>query len=132
MIIALIATIICFLMVAFVKGKLGYDDSLDVFGIHGIAGIIGTLFTGLFATPAVTRYFVTAGNHPGAGLFYGDVHQFVVQFIAVCSTIAFSATGTFIVFKLVQMTIGIRASDQEEAIGLDESYHAETGYTNFD
>ncbi|GAT63538.1 ammonium transporter [Paludibacter jiangxiensis] len=132
MVIGLVAAIICFLMVAFVKVKLGYDDSLDVFGIHGIAGIVGTLFTGLFATPAVTKYFATAGNHPGAGLFYGNAHQFLVQLMGVGATIAFSATGTFILFKLVQLTIGIRATDKEEALGLDESYHAETGYTYFD
>jgi Amt family ammonium transporter len=132
MVIGLVAAIVCFLMVAFVKVKLGYDDSLDVFGIHGIAGIVGTLFTGLFATPAVTKYFVTAGSHPAAGLFYGNAHQFLVQLIGVGATIAFAAAGTFILFKLVQVTIGIRATDKEEALGLDESYHAETGYTHFD
>lgn len=132
MLIGLVVAIVCFMMVAFVKVKLGYDDSLDVFGIHGIAGILGTLFTGLLATPTVTKYFATAGNHPGAGLFYGNPHQFIVQLIGVGATIAFSAVGTFILFKLVQVTIGIRATDKEEALGLDESYHAETGYTYFD
>ena len=132
LVIGLVVSIICFVMVAFVKRILGYDDSLDVFGIHGIAGIFGTLLTGLFATPAVTKLFATAGTHPGAGLLYGNPHQFMVQLIAVGATVAFSAIGTFILFKLVQMTIGIRATDKEEAIGLDESYHAETAYTHFD
>lgn len=132
MIIGFIVSIVCFVMVAFVKRKLGYDDALDAFGIHGIAGICGTLFTGIFATPAVTRFFVSAGSNPPAGLLYGNPHQLLVQLIAVLATIAFSAAGTFLLFKLVQVTIGIRATDKEEALGLDEAYHAETGYTSFD
>jgi len=132
MLIGLVVSVICFIMVAYVKRKLGYDDALDAFGIHGIGGIIGMLFTGLLAVPAITKFFVSAGNHPATGLFYGNAHQFVVQLIAVCATIAYTSIGTFILFKIVQLTIGIRATDKEEAIGLDESQHAETGYTYFD
>lgn len=122
--IGIAVALVCYFMVAYVKPKLGYDDALDAFGVHGIGGILGALFTGLFATP-----FIQSAS---SGAFYGNPHQFMIQLIAVGSTIAYTAIGTFILFKIVQVTIGVRATDKEEAIGLDESDHAETGYTYFD
>ncbi|MGC3979383.1 MAG: ammonium transporter [Paludibacteraceae bacterium] len=112
--------LICFFMVAFVKVKLGYDDSLDAFGVHGVGGIIGAILTGVFATSAVT------------GGAEGGWHQFGVQFISVVATIAYSGIGTIILFFIVDKTLGLRAPDNDEAVGLDETQYGETAYTSFD
>lgn len=122
--IGIAVALVCYFMVAYVKPKLGYDDALDAFGVHGIGGILGALFTGLFATPFIQSAY--------SGAFYGNAHQFLIQLVAVGATIAYTAIGTFILFKIVQVTIGVRATEKEEAVGLDETQHAETGYTYFD
>jgi len=124
LIIGLVVSLICFFMVAWVKPKLGYDDSLDAFGVHGIGGIIGAILTGVLATPAVQAAY--------SGAAFGNWHQLGVQCIAVLSTLVYSGIGTFLLFKLVEKTIGIRATVSEESIGLDESQHGETAYTTFD
>jgi len=116
-------SLLCFYMVGFVKPKLGYDDSLDAFGVHGMGGIWGALATGLFASPLIQNY---------KGLFYGDASQFVKQIIAVVVTILYSGIMTWILFKLTDKLVGIRASDKEESIGLDLSEHKEVAYTNVD
>jgi len=122
--IGVLVSLVCFLMVAYVKPKLGYDDTLDAFGVHGVGGIVGALLTGFLATPLVQR---------GAkGLFYGDAHQLEVQVIAVLATILFSAAGTYVLFLVVDTLFGLRATPKEEAIGLDEVMHGETAYTAFD
>jgi Amt family ammonium transporter len=114
-----------FLFVTYVKEKFGYDDSLDVFGVHGVAGIFGALATGLFATKTI--------NSSGAdGLFYGNAAQLGVQAITVLVAIVFSAVGTFIIFKIVDKLVGMRVSERDENIGLDLSQHQETGYTLMD
>jgi len=123
LIIGVIVSLICFFMVAYVKPKLGYDDSLDAFGVHGIGGIIGAILTGILATPAIQAY---------SGAAYGNWHQLWVQLIAVGATIIFSGVGTIILFIIVDKSVGLRASDKYEAIGLDETQHGETAYTNFD
>jgi Amt family ammonium transporter len=124
LIIGLVVSLICFFMVAWVKPKLGYDDSLDAFGVHGIGGIIGAILTGVLATPMVQSAY--------SGAAFGNWHQLGVQCIAVLSTLVYSGIGTFLLFKLVEKTIGIRATVTEESIGLDESQHGETAYTAFD
>lgn len=123
LIIGVSVSLVCFVMVARVKPKLGYDDSLDAFGVHGVGGILGAILTGILATPAIQSF---------KGAIYGDFHQLWVQIIAIFATLAFSGAGTFLLFKLTEKLIGIRATDKEEAIGLDESLHSETAYTNFD
>lgn len=117
-------SIICFIMVAYVKPKLGYDDSLDAFGVHGIGGIIGAILTGVFASPLIQSAY--------SGAVYGNFHQVYVQFLAVLVTMIFSGIGTAILFKITEKTVGIRATDKHEAIGLDETQHGETAYNNFD
>lgn len=104
------------------KGKLGYDDSLDVVGIHGLGGVWGALATGLFASTAI--------NPGGAdGLFFGNPGQLWTQFISVVATMAFSFTMTFIILKVVSLvTGGLRVSEEEEERGLDISMHNENGY----
>ncbi|OGS20042.1 MAG: ammonia channel protein [Elusimicrobia bacterium RIFOXYA2_FULL_39_19] len=122
MIIGMGVSILCFVMVDFVKPKLGYDDSLDAFGVHGIGGIWGALATGLFASKAV--------NSAGAdGLFFGNPGLFLIQLKTVLVTIGYSFIMTLIIYKLVDMLIGVRAKDKEEAIGLDLTEHNEGAYT---
>ena len=124
LIIGLAVSLICFFMVAWVKPKLGYDDSLDAFGVHGVGGIIGAILTGVLATPAVQAAY--------SGAAFGNWHQLGVQLIATLATIAYSGIGTIILFKIVEKTVGIRSTDKQEALGLDEAEHGETAYTAFD
>ncbi len=124
LLIGVIVSIICFLMVAFVKPKLGYDDALDAFGVHGIGGILGAIMTGILATPAVQAAYSGAGH--------GNWHQLLVQLIAVVVTLAYSGILTFLLFKLTEKLFGVRATASEEAVGLDETQHGETAYTTFD
>lgn len=112
----------CFLVVEFlVRGRV--DDSLDVFGVHGVGGIIGAIATGIFATTTVN----SAGSD---GLLYGNPKQFVTQVIAVVVVAAYSAAITWILLKLIDKTIGLRVSQDEEVQGLDQSQHGEIAYQN--
>jgi Amt family ammonium transporter len=120
-IIGLLVSVFCFIMVGVVKPKLGYDDSLDAFGVHGIGGIFGALATGLLATPAIQSAY--------SGAFFGNGHQFVVQLIAVGSTILYTGVLTFVLFKITDKLFGIRATGTEESAGLDISQHNEIAYT---
>lgn len=124
LVIGVAVSVICFIMVAKVKPKLGYDDSLDAFGVHGIGGILGAILTGVLASPFVQSAY--------SGSIYGNYHQLVVQLIAVGTTIVFSGVGTFILFKITDLLVGVRATDKHEAIGLDETQHGENAYNNFD
>ena len=101
------------------KGRLGYDDALDVVGVHGIGGSWGALATGLFASEAV------GGVN---GLFFGNPEQLWIQFVSVVATWAFCFTASFILFKVVDATLGLRVSEEDEVRGLDVSLHNETGY----
>jgi ammonium transporter, Amt family len=122
LVIGFLVSAFCYTFVAVIKPKLGYDDSLDAFGVHCIGGIWGALATGLLATKLI--------NSAGAdGLFYGNPHQMLVQTYAVSATLAFSALGTFIICKVVDLFFGIRVSEKEEAIGLDLTQHNEKAYT---
>jgi Amt family ammonium transporter len=116
---------ICYVFVAKVKPALGYDDSLDAFGVHGIGGIVGAIATGIFASTAI--------NPGGAdGLLFGNPGLVWTQTFAVLVTIAFTGIGSAIIFKLVDITIGLRVSEKDEEIGLDLTQHRETGYTVID
>lgn len=120
--IGIIATLVCFLFVTKIKSKFGYDDALDVFGVHGIGGIIGALATGLFATKSVNE----AGNN---GLLYGNPELLLIQLLTTVVAIVFSAVMTFILFKIVDALVGMRVDAKDENIGLDLTQHHETGYT---
>ena len=124
LIIGIASSLICFSMVAYIKPKFGYDDSLDAFGVHGIGGAIGSILVGVLATPMVQSAF--------SGAAYGNWHQLWVQLLAVGVTIVFSGVGTILLFKLTDKLVGVRANDIHEAIGLDETQHGETAYTVFD
>ncbi len=103
------------------KSRLGYDDSLDVVGVHGVGGTWGALATGLFASKAV--------NPDGAdGFFFGNPGQVSVQILAILSTYALALVGTWIILKVVDAIVGLRVSEEEEVVGLDLSQHSETAY----
>jgi ammonium transporter, Amt family len=120
--IGIIVALVCYTAVAVIKGKLGYDDSLDAFGVHGVGGTVGTIATGLFAEKAV--------NAAGAdGLLFGNLHQFGVQCLMLVVTIAFAAIMTFIIFKIVDAAIGMRVEENNEIIGLDLTQQSEAAYT---
>ncbi|MFH1201584.1 MAG: ammonium transporter [Candidatus Omnitrophota bacterium] len=121
-IIGLLASIFCFTAVSIIKPKLGYDDSLDAFGVHCIGGIWGALATGLFASKAVNP----AGNN---GLFFGNPKQFITQLLAVLVTLVYTFIATFIIYKLVDLFIGVRVEEKEELMGLDLTQHHERAYT---
>jgi len=120
LIIGLTAGIFCYVGV-FAKNKFGYDDSLDVVGIHGVGGTWGALAIGLFATKAVN----VAGNN---GLFFGNGELLSVQALAVLAAWVYSFGMTFILLKILDWSIGLRLSEEEEDSGLDLSQHSETGY----
>jgi Amt family ammonium transporter len=120
--IGVLVGIFCFSAVSFVKHKFGYDDSLDAFGVHGVGGTWGAIATGFFACKAINP----GGND---GLFFGNPHQVTVQLIAVGATMVYTFVGTWILFKLVDVIIGVRVSDKDEAMGLDLTQHNERAYT---
>jgi Amt family ammonium transporter len=121
-IIGIVVSLFCFLMVAIVKPRLGYDDSLDAFGVHGIGGIWGALATGLFASKMI--------NPAGAdGLFFGNPKQFLIQLAAVAVTMIYSFVATVILFKVVDWIVGMRVTERDEIIGLDLTQHNENAYT---
>ncbi|MCX8164880.1 MAG: ammonium transporter [Aquificaceae bacterium] len=120
LVIGVIAGVVCYFMVAEVKQKLGYDDVLDVFGIHGVAGIIGAVLTGLFADPSI--------NSAGKGLLYGNPAQLVVQIKAVIVTIVYSGVLTAVILFVAKTLTGLKVNGEEEIMGLDKSQHGESAY----
>ena len=120
--IGLITPIVCFFMVAVVKPEFKYDDALDAFGVHGVGGIVGSILTGVFATRYVT------GEDGVQGALYGDWHQLWVQVFATVVSMVFSAVVTFILYKIVDKTVGIRADRRVEDEGLDIYEHGESAY----
>ena len=127
--IGLIAGIFCYFMVARVKARFGYDDTLDAFGVHGAGGTIGALLTGLFASSSVNPMFKDAkGNTIASGLLEGNAHQMLNQVMGVIIAWALAAAGTIVILKLVDITIGLRVSEEHEIQGLDLTQHGEEGY----
>ncbi len=121
-VIGLAAGVICYLSVSLVKPLLKYDDSLDAFGIHGVGGIFGALATGVFATVAI--------NPAGAdGLLFGSAALLGKQVVAIVASGAYSFIVTLIILKIVDVTIGVRVSNEDEVQGLDLTQHSESGYT---
>ncbi|HUI92535.1 MAG TPA: ammonium transporter [Chitinivibrionales bacterium] len=116
-IIGTLAGVVPYFMVAFVKARLGYDDSLDAFGIHGIGGTLGALLTGFLADPAI--------NAAGKGLFYGNPGQVRVQLIAIGVVVLYDAIVTFGIFMLIKAVTGVRVNADDEVIGMDQSAHGE-------
>lgn len=120
MVIGLAAGVIPYLAVAFLKPKLGYDDALDAFGVHAVGGMLGALLTGIFADPAI--------NDAGKGLLYGNPGQFLIQLMAVGTTVVYTAVTTFVIFTIIKAIVGIRVDIEEEVTGLDDTQHGEKAY----
>ncbi len=119
-VIGLAAGVICY-SACFLKSKFGYDDSLDVVGVHGVGGILGAILTGVFATKAVNP----AGND---GLLYGNPSLLVTQLTAVGVTVVFVAAGSAVILLVLKAVMGLRVAEEEERMGLDLSQHSETAY----
>jgi len=118
-IVGILAAIICYFAIG-LKEKFKYDDSLDVFGVHGVGGMLGTLCAGLFA-----QKYINGVN----GLFFGSIKQFLIQLLGTAVVAVFSLILTFIILKIVSaLTNGLRVSEEDEFNGLDVSLHGESGY----
>jgi ammonium transporter, Amt family len=115
------AGVICYLAVL-AKSSFGYDDALDVVGVHGVGGAWGAIATGLFASKAINA----AGNN---GLFFGNAGQLGVQVVAVLATIIYSFVVSLIILYIVKALVGLRVTEEEEEVGVDTSVHGEAGYT---
>ncbi|MFC3675510.1 ammonium transporter [Ferrovibrio xuzhouensis] len=118
LIIGIVAGVICFVAATTVKNALGYDDSLDAFGVHGVGGIVGAILTGVFAREAV--------NPAGKGLLDGNAGQVLTQIEGVAITIVFTAVVSLIILKIIDWTIGLRVDEATERDGLDLNLHGET------
>ena len=119
LIIGAVAPLVSYFAIYYLKPKLGYDDALDAWGIHGMSGIWGAVATGIFAVPAIGG---------ASGLIFGNVDQFIVQIISVIATMVYSFTISFILAKILNKTIGIRVDEKEEIGGLDSNLHNESAY----
>lgn len=120
-IIGLIAGLLGFFSVAVLKKKIGYDDSLDAFGVHGMCGAWGALATGILANPAV--------NEAGKGLLYGNPKQLVIQIVSIVATAAFTAVGTIVIIYITKLvTGGLRVEEESEIEGLDNAIHGERAF----
>ena len=119
LIIGTVAPLISYFAIYSLKAKLGYDDALDVWGIHGMSGLWGAIATGIFAVPAI------GGT---AGLIYGNPEQVIIQIISVIATMVYAFTISFVVAKIIDKTIGIRVDESEEIGGLDSNIHEESAY----
>jgi Amt family ammonium transporter len=126
--IGLIAGLLCLWGVTGLKKLLGADDSLDVFGVHGVGGILGALLTGVFAAPSLggTGIFDYVAN--AASPDYSIGGQVWIQLQAVVTTIVWSGVVSFIAYKLVDMVLGLRVTEEEEREGLDITSHGESAY----
>jgi Amt family ammonium transporter len=124
-----VAGVVCFLAVTELKKRLGYDDSLDVFGVHGTGGTVGALLTGVFATSAVNPIFKdAAGNALPVGLLEGNSGQLLNQLQGVGLTVGVACAASFAILKVVDLVVGLRVSEEQELTGLDLSLHGEAGY----
>ena len=122
LLIGLMAGIICYVMCTNVKNRLGYDDSLDVFGVHGTSGVVGLLMAGVLSSPAVT------GDPQYNGLIHGGTTQMVNQLVGLLVTTVLAVVGTWVLLLVVRATTGLRVDPDAEREGLDLNQHGEEGY----
>ncbi len=118
LVIGLVAGVICYFCATSLKRKVGYDDSLDAFGVHGVGGIVGALLTGVFAAPALG----------GFGTVEDIGAQLLTQFEGVAFTVVYTGIVTFVILKVLDVVMGLRVNDEEETVGLDLAQHNERGY----
>ena len=124
-ILGLAAGAVCFFACTTLKNTFKYDDSLDAFGVHGVGGTLGAILTGVFASPAIT------GTTEKMGLLYGNPQQMVAQLAGVGAAIATAVVGSVILLKIIDLTMGLRVSQEGELQGLDIYEHGEEGYIGF-
>jgi Amt family ammonium transporter len=130
LLIGLLAGVFCYFMVAVVKTRLGYDDSLDAFGVHGAGGTIGALLTGVFATKLINPVFKDVhGRALAVGMIDGNYRQLGNQLAGVVIAVTLAAVGTYIILQIVDFVLGVRVSADEEVQGLDLTQHGEEGYS---
>jgi Amt family ammonium transporter len=118
LVIGLASGVICFFCATSLKRKLGYDDSLDAFGVHGVGGIVGAILTGAFAAPALGGFGEVENIGP----------QLWIQFKGVLFTVVYTAIVTFVILKVIDVVMGLRVNEEQESVGLDLSLHNERGY----
>lgn len=118
-IIGIIGGIVSYIGIIFIKPRFGYDDTLDVFGVHGLAGFSGTILTGILASPVVNGY---------SGLIYGNIYQAIVEIFGAIISASWAFGASFIIFKVVDKVVGLRVKPSEEIEGLDYSMHGESSY----
>jgi Amt family ammonium transporter len=126
-VLGLVAGVVCLFFCSVVKHALGYDDALDVFGVHGVGGIIGAIGTGILVNPALGGtgiYDYVAGKVAD----YDFATQVIAQLKGVCLTIVWCGVGSLILFKLVDILVGLRVSPEKEREGLDVTEHGERAY----
>jgi ammonium transporter, Amt family len=122
---------VCYLAVTKVKARFGYDDSLDVFGVHGVGSTVGLLLLGLLANPSVNGAIATTFTTGGKVVsLAGGMEQLKNQFIGLLFTVTLAAVATFLIIKLVSATIGLRVSAEDEDTGLDLTQHGESAYND--
>jgi Amt family ammonium transporter len=122
LLIGLVAGVVCYVMCTTVKNRLGYDDSLDVFGVHGTSGVLGLLLAGVLSSPAVT------GDPALNGLIHGGTSQIVAQLVGLLATTALAVVGTLVLLLAIRATMGLRVDPDGEREGLDLDQHGEEGY----
>ena len=125
LIIGAAAGFVCYWAVAILKAKLGYDDSLDAFGVHGVGGTLGAIMTGIFANSMVQE----APGGGAAGLLEGNSQQLINNTLGVLLTWLLAAVGTYLILKVTDATVGLRVSEEDEVEGLDLSQHGEEAYS---
>ncbi len=128
LVIGFLTGVLCYFMVAVVKHRLGYDDSLDAFGVHGVGGTVGAILTGVFATKLVAD---PPDGWEGLGLVDGNAYQVVNQALGVLLTWVLAAVATLVILKICDILVGVRVDPDQETQGLDLSMHGEEGY-NFE
>ncbi len=129
LIIGFVAGVVCYLAVTSLKKALGYDDSLDAFGVHGVGGFTGAMLTGVFANRAVNIVYKDANGAPlPSGLIDGNPKQVLNQLIASLIAISLAVVGSFVILKIVDLIVGVRVTGEDEVTGLDLSQHGEEGY----
>ena len=129
LVIGALAGLVCYIMVAVVKQRFGYDDSLDAFGVHGVGGTLGALLTGVFASSIINPVFKgAAGNTLPVGVIDGHWAQLGNQIVGILIAIVLSVIGTLVLLKLVDLVIGLRMSPEHEMEGMDVTQHGEEGY----
>jgi Amt family ammonium transporter len=129
MLIGLAAGVVCYFMVAKVKARFGYDDSLDAFGVHGVGGTLGAILTGVFASSAINPILKDAqGKTLASGMIEGNYLQILNQCVGVLIAWAIAIVGTIVILKIVDVSVGLRVTTEHEIQGLDLSQHGEEGY----